>query len=628
MDKSSQSTACQEASDKVLIDLVNAIIFENLFNILDKAEIFTKKTVINSEYTLEIKEGELLFQVWLVNAKSLLVFPVVPAFLQAYRISRPKVILIHLSPNTGYKCQALDPVEVMIQLIEAYCDESMLKRLSRIELFLEELKLAVKHTSLSISASSSILKEKKSFPYSLINVEHFASLRDRPFHPTAKAKVGWSEQDYKAFSPESGQSLRLDWVAVRRDRLLCADRAHFSATAELVTNDDELLSFATAFERLGISQTDYLALPVHPWQRRNVLPFEFESEFESGICVPLDIKAGQYVPTSSLRSLAPVDESGKHVKVPVGIYSLGAQRLLSARQLINGEIGQLLLSDIIDSDSRLKKHIFLCDETKWWIFHDSEKDLFKNKPGQLSCVIRQYPTQLHNDEHVKLIPMCSLSVHGNPGKRHLFYYLLKTKREQIVYFDDILDLFSKICSTFVSSMLIFFRYGIMPEVHGQNVLLVIRDQDVVGLMLRDFSTVRVYLPWLKESGFESPKYIINTSDPGTLINNNPEDLLSFFQTLGIQINLGSIIEALSCSFEIKEYYFWLIVKEKIKQAISDLSLPNTCNYIIKKYLFYVDKWPSKLVISPLLERLGTGGSMPSAYGETNNPFCRLEEFLK
>lgn len=616
----------ESASRQVLVDLMNSIIYENLFSILENTEILCSSTINFQDCSLDLERDEQLFQIWLSKPETSLIFPVVPAFCQPYRLSRPIVLLVNYSLELEFKFQALGPVEVITRLIESYCDRSMLKRFSRLQSFIEELKLAVFHNYLSLQATRHIYQDKKLFFASLIEAEQFASFRDRPFHPTAKAKVGWNEQDYRLYSPEFGDYFSLNWIAIRRDHVLSSNLASSSIVTEIVSANHQPL-FAAAFDQIGINSADYLPLPIHPWQRSNIFPKLFTFELESNICIPLEVNTDQYRSTTSIRSLAPTNGSRKHVKVPLGIYSLGAQRLLSARQLINGEIGQLLLEQIISSDTRLQNQVFLCDETKWWIFRDLETGIFSNKSGQLSCVIRHYPSELTNREQVQLIPMSAFAVYNNSGQKYLLENCFNIDLKQEIPVDSILKLFSNICDVFVSIVFILFSYGVMPEIHGQNVLLVVRKQDIVGLLLRDFSTVRIHLPWLISSGFKAPSFSTDSANPGTLINKTPEDLLSFFQTLGIQVNLCSIIDAFSSSYGIKEFHFWLALQNSLKNALLSLDLPMNCQYVLQNSLFNLEKWPSKLVVHPLLMRLGKEGSMPSEYAKTINPFYCLKEFV-
>ncbi|MGG1877170.1 IucA/IucC family protein [Paenibacillus cisolokensis] len=55
---------------------------------------------------------------------------------------------------------------------------------------------------------------------SLLALERCAALRDRPFHPVAKVKLGWGRAECGLYTAEAGQPIRLRWMAVRRDRLL------------------------------------------------------------------------------------------------------------------------------------------------------------------------------------------------------------------------------------------------------------------------------------------------------------------------------------------------------------------------------------------------------------------------
>ncbi|EGH48577.1 IucA/IucC, partial [Pseudomonas syringae pv. pisi str. 1704B] len=53
--------------------------------------------------------------------------------------------------------------------------------------------------------------------------EQWASLRDRPYHPLAKAKQGLNEQEYLQYQAEFARPVALNWVAVDKTLLQCGD---------------------------------------------------------------------------------------------------------------------------------------------------------------------------------------------------------------------------------------------------------------------------------------------------------------------------------------------------------------------------------------------------------------------
>lgn len=51
-------------------------------------------------------------------------------------------------------------------------------------------------------------------------MEQWASLLDRPYHPTAKAKQGLSEAEYRAYMAEFNNPIQLRWVAIKTNRII------------------------------------------------------------------------------------------------------------------------------------------------------------------------------------------------------------------------------------------------------------------------------------------------------------------------------------------------------------------------------------------------------------------------
>ena len=608
----------QEAIDPVLIDLVNALLTENTFNIRDRGELTQPDSSVTE---IALKKTEQLFRVWLEPEKRYLLFRVKPSIFVTYQISRPPVLLVSVDPKNNFSSKKIGPVELIEELAKALSTDETSPDLSR---FLKALRLAVKQTALSLNDFCSTTFPPAEIFSSLLKMERLASYRDRPFHPTAQAKVGWSEADYCLYSTELTPGFGLRWVALRRDYLLSSSAVAKNAIADFLLDEQERIELEKAFEQAGISELDYLALPVHPWQQKHILPQIFAAEIAARICILLEVETGKYFPTSSLRTLTS-QKDGVNVKLPLSLYSLGALRVLPTRYFINGEKGQDLLEQIVDREPKLQDSVYLCDETKWWSFHAPENDLFDTKPGHLACLIRQYPLDSLPEENI-LIPMSALAVNNYHDNRNpIFAQWLNIRGEDCRSSASILNLFGHIAYEFTKTALMFARYGAMPEIHGQNVLLVLEDGVIKGFLLRDHDTVRICPDWMEQAELERPGYLLKPNTPNTLVNETPAEFLAYFQTLAIEVNLYSIIDALSNAYDIEEVELWQVLHRSLKQSFNIVDFSAKQRSVIEQKLFKDRHWPYKQLIAPLLYRRRTrGASMPSALQKIDNPFHNFE----
>lgn len=146
-------------------------------------------------------------------------------------------------------------------------------------------------------------------------------------------------------------------------------------------------------------------------------------------------------------------------------------------------------------------------------FYQPDSDLFDDKPGHLGCLLRQYPSILA-DSQVNLIPMSALAVRVPGKKAHLFSQWLNSPTDGENLQTAVLNLFTEISQELIVTGLTFLRYRLMPELHGQNVVLVMR-QRVAGLLLRDHDTVRIHLPWMQQVGIQKPHYLLKENTLNT-----------------------------------------------------------------------------------------------------------------
>ncbi|GAJ97664.1 IucA/IucC family protein [Geomicrobium sp. JCM 19055] len=270
---------------------------------------------------------------------------------------------------------------------------------------IESIETSIHQLQLSIDHLNKQENKELSHAYDwFIESERVASYRDRPFHPTAKAKIGFTDQQYKEYMAEFECAMQLYWVAVKRDAMVTGETS-LTPIDGLPLEEQKMLE--EELESKGLTSKDYTLMPVHPWQMDVIMKSTFEQEIKEGVIVLLETRAGDYVATSSLRSLATKEPSPMMLKLPVSVTSLGASRYLPVVKLLNGGSGERLLRQAIECDDVLKEKVYLCDERHWWGYMPESKGWFDEQPRHLAAQQRFYPEELMKEPY-RLITMSAL----------------------------------------------------------------------------------------------------------------------------------------------------------------------------------------------------------------------------
>ncbi|ERL51936.1 IucA/IucC family protein [Halomonas huangheensis] len=492
------------------------------------------------------------------------------------------------------------------------------------QVFLEALRVSEEQTALSVDhrVDTRRLLERSSAEFFTI-MEQWASLLDRPYHPTAKAKQGLSNDEYHAYMAEFAQPIALRWVAIPRGQMTTGAGVDDSDMGPAAWMADATTQGAlkAALEQQGLADS-HIAIPVHPWQHQHALPKWLDEAFKAGQCVTLEVESSPWLATSSLRSMAPMDSSAHFLKLPMAIHSLGASRYLPAVKMLNGDLSASLLHQAREKDERLAESLYLCDEGKWWAFMPQEATLFDEAPRHLSAMVRSYPEQLLTDSTYRLIPMAALGTPLPEGGHHFFDDWL-AHRGLEASFETVTGLFAELCQCFFELNLRMFRLGMLAEVHGQNAVLVWKDGQCDGLLLRDHDSLRITVPRLEEHGMQDPCYCIKPGHSNTLYHDDPEALLFWMQTLAIQVNLRAIIDTVAGHYAIPVTTLWATMAQVIDSQIEQIPFSAEDRQLLRSQLLEAEDWPYKLLIAPIIERAGGPGSMPFGTGRTTNPFQRV-----
>ncbi|MEU6576382.1 IucA/IucC family protein [Streptomyces sp. NPDC046805] len=169
-----------------------------------------------------------------------------------------------------------------------------------------------------------------------------ALLLGHPLHPTPKSREGLTEGEGRLYSPELCGSFPLHWMAVAPS-VLAADSA-WTERGRTVPADH--LTARLAGTGLSVPE-GYAALPLHPWQSREVRHRdETASLLDAGLLRELGPSGLAWHPTSSVRT---VHRSGAPamLKLSLGLRITNSRRENLRKELHRGvEVHRLLRSGL------------------------------------------------------------------------------------------------------------------------------------------------------------------------------------------------------------------------------------------------------------------------------------------
>lgn len=175
-------------------------------------------------------------------------------------------------------------------------------------------------------------------------------------HPAFVAnngRIGFGVDDFEAYAPETGSTVRLVWVAARRTL------THLSLSTSLSEEalyDGELdastrADFDGRLRGLGLEPCDYLLLPLHPWQWSHQVAITFAPDVARRDLVLLGDGPDDYRAQQSIRTFFNSSAPGRgYVKTALAIQNMGFLRGLSPRYMeatpaINDWVFELVSGD-------------------------------------------------------------------------------------------------------------------------------------------------------------------------------------------------------------------------------------------------------------------------------------------
>jgi len=380
-----------------------------------------------------------------------------------------------------------------------------------------------------------------------------------PYHPCYKSRIGFDPIDNFAYGPEFEPSVRLLWLALRRECASVSVCRDIDLGAFLLAELGEVqhARFLSRLQSLGLEPCDFLLLPVHPWQWREKVAAELFPLLERRDLVLLGEGEDQYRPLQSIRSLANVSRPwAAHVKLPIGIVNTSADRILSCHNVENAPSVSDWLCGIREQDAALRDYglVFL-REVVGITWRDRDLPLFlqAQQYGMLGVVWRE-SVEIHLQTGESAAPfsgLCQCEADGLP-----FIAPWVERHGLSIWLDALLEV------SIQPLIHLLYAHGIGMEAHAQNIVLIHRDGLPCRIALKDLPGglrfVRQCLahPDGCPSLVPTPSFRKQVNATAGMEVLTPDEVRDYFHDAVFFINFGELAFFLHRHYGLDEADFW------------------------------------------------------------------------
>jgi siderophore synthetase component len=301
-------------------------------------------------------------------------------------------------------------------------------------------------------------------------------------------RLGFGLADYRAFAPEAGAPVHLEWIAVHRDKAVftAADGLLYRNHLDAELGAPAVEYFDAELRALGLDPAHYLLMPVHPWQWDNKLAVTFAAELAQQRIVHLGIGADSYQAQQSIRTFFNTVSPEKcYVKTAVSVLNMGFMRGLSPEYMKATPAINDWLSNLVCGDATLQKSgLKLIREVAAIGYHNGhyEAAAAKESPYRkmLSALWRESPLPLLA-EGQQLATMASLLHVDAAGKPVVSALIERSGLEPADWLRRYFEAY------LVPLVHCFYAYELAFMPHGENVILILSDGVPVNAVMKDIA---------------------------------------------------------------------------------------------------------------------------------------------
>lgn len=433
--------------------------------------------------------------------------------------------------------------------------------------FISELNNTVAKDTEALRFNSNLKIANLNASDSVFDAYETAVFNGHLYHPCYKSRMGFNLEENQEYTNDFGGLINLIWLAIRRDRAkiytldgLDIDRLIADELQQVCLDE-----FARIIINTGKRVEDYIYLPVHPWQWKEKIVFEYVDDIANGDVIFLGSHTDKYSPQQSLRSLSNQTRKSAHtVKVALSIINTSADRLLSPHNVANSAMISQWLASILQSDLYLKDELQFNFVKEVAGIYDDKSHLpeivEKRKFGLIGTIWRE-SIHIYLQPEEFAIPATALCFLDSQNKSVSDDWIAVHGLQAWV--EKLLDVLLK---PFVH---LLYAHGIGFEAHAQNTILIFRDGLPVRAAVRDLpGGIRFTRAYLQKSEscpmlLDAPEYRL-TPGERSVLDATPQEVVWYLHDAIFFVHLAEIAHFPHMHQGLDESEFWKMASRVIE----------------------------------------------------------------
>ncbi|CAM4043121.1 Siderophore synthetase component [Pedobacter westerhofensis] len=316
-------------------------------------------------------------------------------------------------------------------------------------------------------------------------IEH--QMDGHPWATINKGRIGFNHADQGRYAPEAGKATQLAWLAVHQSR--AAFKSLDTITAASFYEEElgavQIEAFKDILRDKDLNPSDYLFIPVHEWQWNNKIVLQLAHDIANQYIIPLALGADEYMCQQSIRTFFNITDPRKHyVKTAISILNTSIFRGLSPKKLAIAPRVTAWAKNLLKGDAYLKQTgVVLLGEVATASYTHPQYSAIPQSPYQYQeflGVIWRESAENYLQPGEKIMTMASLLYVDDAGKSLVGAMIEKSGVSTEEWLKAYLNAYLK------PVLRIFYKHAFFFSPHGENTILVMKDNIPQRIIIKDF----------------------------------------------------------------------------------------------------------------------------------------------
>ena len=424
-------------------------------------------------------------------------------------------------------------------------------------IYLEEITSTL--SSLAFKLKNEAFESKQLVAASFQQIEH-AMTEGHPCFIANSGKIGFNKEEFLQYSPEADQKFSLVWLAGHRSRatFTALDHIAYLDFIKKELGEEDYSNFMTRLKNKGVNPSDYIFIPVHPWQWSTKISHIYAHDIANDLLIYLGRGKDQFSPQQSIRTLYNVSYPHKnYTKVALSILNMGFTRGLSPFYMKSTPHRTSWINTLLNNDIYLKRLGFHMLGEIATVGYENTRYAALGKTNSynkmVSALWRESP-DLYLDKKQNCFTMAGLLHKDSKGEAFIKYIIGASGLTTENWIKNYLNAYLK------PILHCFYAYELVFMPHGENVILIMENHFPVGILMKDITEEVIVFNQDLSFNEHSKRLYVQAEDHMKVLTIFTDVFDSFFRFL---------VPILHQSMGFKEDSFWKLVAESVKQYQMD-----------------------------------------------------------